>query len=126
MSLLNELTDLENLKQPSSQGSQPAEQFTAHDKIVPDADQPREKFDETELEDLAASIKEHGIIQQIILRPVEDGKHIITAGERQWRAAGIAGLKKVPFVIREDHNDFVQMIENVQRSNLNHTETATW
>ncbi|MDR3020300.1 MAG: ParB/RepB/Spo0J family partition protein [Treponema sp.] len=95
--------------------------------LVPHTGQPRKNFDETELNELAASIKTYGIIQPIIAANAGDGSYIIIAGERRTRAARIAGLETVPAIIREytDQKRLeVSLIENVQRSDLNPIEEA--
>jgi ParB family chromosome partitioning protein len=95
--------------------------------IVADPDQPRRQFDEEALEDLAASIAEHGIIQPIVVTPYKGGYQIV-AGERRFRAAGIAGLDKVPALVRtltDQHKLELSLIENLQRRDLNVIETAT-
>lgn len=95
-------------------------------KISPNTNQPRRFFEEEALEELAASIREYGIIQPLILKKVDDYYEIV-AGERRWRAAKIAGLKKVPSVIK-DYDDTlgfeVALIENLQREDLNPVEEA--
>jgi len=95
-------------------------------KISPNPDQPRRYFEETALEELAASIKEYGIIQPLILKKSGDYYEII-AGERRWRASKIAGLKKVPAIVREYDEKLgfeVALIENLQREDLNPVEEA--
>ena len=95
--------------------------------IEPNKSQPRKNFDQDKLEALAASIKEHGIIQPIIVRKLESGFYQIIAGERRWRAAKIAGLKKIPVIIKdyEDrHAMEIALIENLQREDLNPIEEA--
>lgn len=95
--------------------------------ISPDPDQPRRHFDETALEALALSIGEHGILQPIVVVPHGDG-YMIVAGERRWRAAGIAGLEKIPALVRtltDQHKLELSLIENLQRHDLNPLETAT-
>ena len=92
-------------------------------------DQPRRYFDEADLEDLAASIREKGILQPILVRPAPGaaGEYQIVAGERRWRAAQRAGLHKVPILVREfDDLDVLEIgiIENVQRADLNPLEEA--
>lgn len=102
-------------------------QEIAIDKIIPNPDQPRKDFVEAALQDLAQSIKEHGVIQPLVVTP-EDGKYMIIAGERRWRASKIAGLKKVPVVVRtlgNQHKLEVALIENLQREDLSPLETAT-
>ena len=89
--------------------------------------QPRKHFDEAELNDLASSIKTHGILQPILVRPIADGKYEIVAGERRWRAAQRAGLHTIPAVIRELNEVEVleiAIVENVQRTDLNPIEEA--
>jgi ParB family chromosome partitioning protein len=98
------------------------------DKLVPNPSQPRKNFDETELQELADSIKEHGVIMPIIAADTGDGNYTIIAGERRTRAARLAGLEDVPVIIR-DYTDLkrmeVSLIENIQRSDLNPIEEAT-
>ena len=97
------------------------------EKLVPNPGQPRKYFDETELRELADSIKTYGIIQPIIAADVGDGTYIIIAGERRTRAARLAGLGAVPVIIR-DYTDQkrleISLIENIQRSDLNPIEEA--
>lgn len=98
----------------------------AIDKITANPDQPRRQFDQEALEELAESIKEHGVIQPIIVTP-KDGGYEIVAGERRFRASKIAGIKNIPVVIRSmtDQNQLeVSLIENIQRRDLNTIETA--
>jgi ParB family chromosome partitioning protein len=100
----------------------------AIDNIVANPDQPRRHFDETALAELAASIKEHGVLQPIVVSPQKDGKYQIVAGERRWRAAKDAGLTRMPAIIRtlsNQHKLELALIENLQRSDLNPLETAT-
>lgn len=95
--------------------------------IVPNPNQPRKHFDETALNELASSIKVHGIIQPIVLNEAEDGKYMIIAGERRWRAAKIAGLEIVPAYVRrftEKQVKEISIIENLQREDLNPIEAA--
>ena len=96
-------------------------------RVEPDRNQPRKTFDEDELEELADSIRERGILIPLLVRPQEDYYQII-AGERRWRAARKAGLKKVPVIIRDDMTDQevveVQLIENIQRADLNAIDEA--
>src|SRR6056297_1655037 len=107
----------------------PAERAIPIEKISPNPDQPRRSFDPEMLEDLAASIKEKGIIQPLIVRPKPgtDGAFEIVAGERRWRAAQMAKLHEVPVLIREfDDTEVLEVaiIENVQRADLNPVEEA--
>jgi ParB family chromosome partitioning protein len=89
--------------------------------------QPRIHFKEDELAELAASIREHGVIQPLIAIPKPDGKFILIAGERRWQAAQKAGLRTVPVIARQANNQEmleVALIENVQREDLNALEEA--
>jgi ParB family transcriptional regulator, chromosome partitioning protein len=88
--------------------------------------QPRKRFEEAKLEELAASIREHGIVEPILVRK-DGGRYRILAGERRWRAAQRAGLKEVPAVLREasDREAFeLALVENLQRADLNAIEEA--
>ncbi|KNY29748.1 ParB/RepB/Spo0J family partition protein [Pseudobacteroides cellulosolvens] len=94
--------------------------------IEPNKGQPRKYFDDDKLTHLAESIKQHGIVQPIIVKN-EDGVYRIVAGERRWRAARIAGLTKVPVLLKELSNKQVMeiaLIENIQREDLNPIEEA--
>jgi len=99
------------------------------DRITADPDQPRRHFDEELLQKLADSIKIHGVLQPIVLIKKDDSdKFVIVAGERRFRASKLAGLKKIPAIVRElsDQNRLeLSLIENIQRSDLNVLETAT-
>lgn len=94
--------------------------------VEPNAGQPRKVFDQEKLQALAESIKEHGVVQPIIVR--QDGnRYVIVAGERRWRAAKLAGLKTIPVVIKELSSKQVMeiaLIENLQREDLNPIEEA--
>ena len=95
--------------------------------IIPNDKQPRKNFDEESLTDLSESIKQHGIIQPLTIKDNNDGKYLIVAGERRWRAAQIAGLSKVPVrVIQADEKKFSELalVENLQREDLNPIEIA--
>ena len=95
--------------------------------IVPNRDQPRKVFDETALRELSDSIKLHGLIQPLLVRPMDDGSYQIVAGERRWRASRLAGIEKVPVVIKELSDSEVcelALIENLQREDLNPIEEA--
>ena len=96
-----------------------------HD-IMPNANQPRKTFNEEKIEELAASIREHGIIQPIVVRKKSRGYEIV-AGERRWRAAIKAELSQVPCLIRnldDEQNMLIAIIENMQREDLNPIEEA--
>ena len=95
--------------------------------IVPDEEQPRHDFSPEAIEALAASIKEHGVLQPIVVTR-EDGKYKIVAGERRWRASKIAGLDQIPAIVRtlDSQNRLeLSIIENAQREDLNAIELAT-
>lgn len=95
--------------------------------IEPNRDQPRKRFDEEALAELAASIAQHGVLQPLLVRPLPDGKYQLVAGERRWRAARAAGLNEVPVIVREmAARDVAQLalIENLQREDLNALEEA--
>ncbi|MBV1868934.1 MAG: ParB/RepB/Spo0J family partition protein [Marinosulfonomonas sp.] len=99
------------------------------ERIKPNPDQPRRQFDQKELDDLAASIHEKGILQPLIVRRNADnsGSYEIVAGERRWRAAQIARLHELPAIVREYTDEEVleiAIIENIQRSDLNPVEEA--
>lgn len=105
-------------------GSEPTE--VELESIVPGAMQPRTHFDEASLQGLAESIRSHGIVQPLLVRRRGDGYELI-AGERRWRAAKLAGLVKVPVVVREVPDDSlleIALIENIQREDLNPIEEA--
>lgn len=96
-------------------------------KIIANPNQPRKNFDTVALKELAESIKTHGIIQPIVLNESEDGKYMIIAGERRWRAAKIAGLTVVPAFVKKYTAKQVKeiaIIENLQREDLNPIEAA--
>lgn len=95
--------------------------------IEPNRNQPRKVFDETALQELADSIREHGLLQPLLVRPIPEGGYQIVAGERRWRASRMAGLTSVPVIIREfDDQKTMELalIENLQRENLNAMEEA--
>ena len=97
------------------------------DRIQPNPEQPRRTFDEETLGELAASIKELGIVQPLTLRDNGDGTYRILAGERRWRASRIAGLERVPAYVRTASDSEVTemaLIENIQREDLNAIEVA--
>ncbi|XOV86202.1 MAG: ParB/RepB/Spo0J family partition protein [Pseudomonadota bacterium] len=95
--------------------------------VKPGKYQPRKAMDETSLQELAASIRAQGVMQPIVLRSVGEQRYEIIAGERRWRAAQLAGLEKVPAVIREVDDEAaiaMSLIENIQREDLNPMEEA--
>lgn len=96
-------------------------------KIIPNSKQPRKHFQDESLNELALSIKERGIIQPILVSKNKDGSYSIIAGERRWRAASLAGLKKIPAILKEaDDRSTLELalIENIQREDLNPLEMA--
>lgn len=97
------------------------------DEVEPNPDQPRRSFDELALEEMAASIKEHGVVQPIVV-VARNGKYQIVAGERRYRASKRAGLTTIPALVRtlsDQHQLEISLIENIQRRDLNILETAT-
>lgn len=97
------------------------------DQIVVDSNQPRKQFDQAGLDDLAESIREHGVLQPIIVTPHQGGYQVV-AGERRFHASIIAGLDKIPALVRTltgQHKLEISLIENLQRKDLNDMETAT-
>jgi len=97
------------------------------DRIIPGEQQPRKVFKDAALRELAASIKEKGILQPIIVTRTGDGTFRIVAGERRWRAASLAGLKKIPAMIKDvasEESLEIALIENIQREDLNPIEMA--
>ena len=95
--------------------------------VEPNKDQPRRSFNQQALEDLAGSIKEHGIIQPLVVIKLNEGKYQIVAGERRYRAAQLAGIDEVPALVRSLEKQQVievALIENVQREDLNPLEAA--
>ncbi len=96
--------------------------------LEPNQQQPRERFDEEALAELAESIRAKGLIQPLIVTPASNGRFTIVAGERRWRAASQAGLAEVPVVVRQvvDDQDLLELalVENLQRSDLDPVEEA--
>ncbi len=113
----------------AAQAPRPADRAVPIERIHPNPNQPRRTFGERELEDLANSLREKGVIQPLILRPHPDreGAYEIVAGERRWRAAQIAGLHELPALVRElTDTEMLELaiIENIQRADLNAIEEA--
>ena len=95
--------------------------------IEPDPDQPRKSFDDDSLRELADSIREHGVLQPIVVRSYGVGNYRIIAGERRWRAARLAELQKIPALIREvsaEQSMDMALVENLQREDLDPVEEA--
>lgn len=117
----------------SEQGSVPIVSDTIRlDKIIPDPNQPRKRFNQTKLMELCESIKAHGVLEPIIVRPMNaEGMHPIVFGERRWRAATMANLAEIPAKVKdttaisEEEVRLVQLVENIQRDDLDALEVAT-
>ena len=105
---------------------EPAETIVKINEVEPNKNQPRRTFDEDALLELAESIKQHGVIQPLIVKK-RDKYYEIIAGERRWRAAKMAGLKEIPIVIKDLSDQEIMevaLIENIQREDLNPIEEA--
>ena len=97
------------------------------DKIQPNPQQPRSKFNEETIAELAASIEENGVLQPLIVRATENGNYQLIAGERRWRAAGIARVSTLPVIVRSVSDDeaiVFALVENIQREDLNVVDQA--
>jgi ParB family chromosome partitioning protein len=97
------------------------------DLIIPNPNQPRRRFDEDALVALSESIKERGVLQPVLVRPLPAGNYELIAGERRWRAAGVAGLETMPAIVRTDTTATtleLALIENMAREDLNPIEEA--
>ncbi len=97
------------------------------DEIIPNKDQPRKTFDETSLAELAQSIKQHGVLQPLLVRPLPSGGYQLVAGERRWRACRMANVREIPVVVKELNDTEtmeIAIIENLQREDLNPIEEA--
>lgn len=124
----NDEDDVKDKKQPESKPSDATDNVReiSIGLIDRNEEQPRTNFDPKALDELAASIKVHGIIQPILLNK-KDGRYVIVAGERRWRAARIAGLKTVPAIVKNFTSKEISeiaIIENLQREDLNPIESA--
>lgn len=106
----------------------PGFQTVPIESLRPNRYQPRTQFDDGGLQDLADSIKAQGVVQPLVVSPLENGGYTIVAGERRWRAARLAGLTRVPVVVREIAGDRelleLALVENLQRADLNVMEEA--
>ena len=100
----------------------------ALDILIPDPNQPRDEFNEVELQELADSVEEHGVIQPISVGPINDeGKRTIKHGERRWRASLLVdGVEDIPAFIDHSSDNYTQMIENIQREDLTPMEIGKW
>ena len=97
------------------------------DAIVPNRFQARKNFDEAKLKELAESIKEHGVVQPVVVRESEKGKYELVAGERRWRAVCLLGMEKIPAIVKDysaKELTAVSLVENIQRQDLNPMEEA--
>jgi ParB family chromosome partitioning protein len=98
------------------------------DRIEPNPEQPRLAFDEATLEELAASIREHGVLQPILVRPLDEGRYQLIAGERRWRASRIAQQPTIPALVEDIDDDTaleIAIIENLQREDISPLDEAT-
>lgn len=124
--LLEEMGGADDLQTPDRSANRGVREIAIAE-IFPAAGQPRRHFDETALRELADSIGVKGVLQPILVRPMEGGNYEIIAGERRWRASQLAGLHEIPAIVREfsDVDSFeAALIENVQRQDLNPVEEA--
>ncbi len=97
------------------------------DRILPSADQPRKDFDEESLNELANSMRVHGVVQPVVVRSLDEGLFQLVAGERRWRAARIAGMSRLPAIVRQGDERWaleIGLIENLQREDLNPIDEA--
>ncbi|KIN65743.1 ParBc domain containing protein [Sulfitobacter noctilucae] len=121
------MADVAETETVAAQGPSSAEQKVPIEQIRPNPDQPRKRFEKDDLTELAASIKEKGVIQPLIVRATGEQQFEIVAGERRWRAAQMAQLHELPIIIRQ-FTDVevleVAIIENIQRADLNAIEEA--
>jgi ParB family chromosome partitioning protein len=119
-------TDVRNTENKSSSPDENGILFIDINHIAPNSKQPRKRFDDEKIDELAKSIEAHGVLQPIMVRKMKDGYEIV-AGERRWRAARKAGLKKIPCIVRElteEQNMLIAIIENMQREDLDPMEEA--
>ena len=115
-----------DFEEPAISANSPYHILPLH-KVEPNPDQPRRDFDEEELQQLADSISEHGVIQPLTVRLLPSGYYQIIAGERRWRASRLAGLNEIPAVVIEADDrkaTELALIENLQRQDLNPVEEA--
>ncbi len=121
------MADVSETESVAAQGPSAADHLVPIERISPNPDQPRKQFVQDDLDDLAASIREKGVLQPLIVRARGNGDYEIVAGERRWRAAQMAQLHALPVIVR-DFSDIevleVAIIENIQRADLNAAEEA--
>lgn len=125
--LIPEDMDLTSAIEPKQEKTLGKPLFLPISHISPNPDQPRKDFDKNALEELAASIKEYGVLQPIVVTEIKKDLYLIIAGERRWRAAALAGLTEIPAFIRNTEKEDIlelALIENIQRENLNGLEEA--
>lgn len=118
---------LQGLDEGRSEVSSAATRFLPLNKLKPNPNQPRKNFSEEALRELADSIRARGVLQPILVEEVSDGNYLVIAGERRFRAAGIAGLSEVPVIVRsfsDEEKLEIALIENIQREDLNPVEEA--
>jgi ParB/RepB/Spo0J family partition protein len=116
-----------NLLHPEGQRTAGAIRGIPVERVDPNPNQPRLSFDEATLQELAASITEHGVLQPILVRPRDGGRYQLVAGERRWRASQIAGLPEIPAMIEDIDDDTaleIAIIENLQREDLSPLDEA--
>jgi len=116
-----------SLLSPEDAGRSQGVRVIPLDRIEPNPEQPRMEFDENALEELAASIREHGVLQPILVRPTGPARYQLVAGERRWRASRRAGLETIPALIDEIDDDTaleISIIENLQREDLSPLDEA--
>ena len=121
------MADVSETETVAVKGPAAADQLIPIERISPNPDQPRKQFVQDDLDDLAASIKEKGVLQPLIVRARDGGNYEIVAGERRWRAAQMAQLHALPVIVREFSDTEVlevAIIENIQRADLNAAEEA--
>ena len=121
------MADVSETETVAAKGPSAADQMIPIERISPNPDQPRKQFVQDDLDDLAASIREKGVLQPLIVRVRDNGDYEIVAGERRWRAAQMAQLHELPVIVRA-FTDIevleVAIIENIQRADLNAAEEA--
>lgn len=121
------MADVTESEATATRETSSADRTVPIEQIIPNPDQPRKRFAPDDLADLTASIREKGVIQPLIVRPLSDGNFGIVAGERRWRAAQEAQLHELPVLVREFSDTEVleiAIIENIQRADLNPIEEA--
>jgi ParB family chromosome partitioning protein len=116
-----------SLLSPDAAGPTQGVRVIPLERIEPNPEQPRIKFDENTIEELAASIREHGVLQPILVRPIGPNRYQLIAGERRWRASRVAGAETIPALIEEIDDDAaleIAIIENLQREDLSPLDEA--